>query len=287
MHPLLALPQFGLAIRSGRTVFGQRCHSAEQLFDAIDRDHSGAISLDELRRGLSRLDIKGGDAEAFIRTIDSSKDGEVSRVELVAALDSDELQRQAYLNTLKSKAAANLRQRRRRQTTVRNARALQARACGGDLRSSLARVTRTRAAQVGKLVENWGRREFDSDELLSGSIAQLTKRCILNTRWTSTTKPMWAHACPWQNIPADINFKCGNHNLRPQYHKVIWTRGDKLFSETMWFGQLSRCKNWILADAGLTCHGRCQNRTPTGPNFLKIRKLDPHKGRARRASPSC
>ena len=112
MHPLLALPQFGLAIRSGRTVFGQRCHSAEQLFDAIDRDHSGAISLDELRRGLSRLDIKGGDAEAFIRTVDSSKDGEVSRVELVAALDSDELQRQAYLNTLKSKAAANLRQRR-------------------------------------------------------------------------------------------------------------------------------------------------------------------------------
>eukprot|EP01045_Picozoa_sp_COSAG04_P046966 COSAG04_NODE_17302_length_473_cov_0.564171_1_plen_97_part_01 len=68
------------AIRAGRTLRGQPCSDVQTLFGIVDRDRSGAISVDELRVALHQLDLglPSAQLDALVDTVDTDADGGIS-----------------------------------------------------------------------------------------------------------------------------------------------------------------------------------------------------------------
>ena len=71
------------AIRAGRTLRGQPCSDVQTLFGIVDRDRSGAISVDELRVALHQLDLglPSAQLDALVDTVDTDADGGISLAE--------------------------------------------------------------------------------------------------------------------------------------------------------------------------------------------------------------
>eukprot|EP01047_Picozoa_sp_COSAG01_P057191 COSAG01_NODE_6581_length_3595_cov_68.188215_2_plen_901_part_00 len=71
-----------------RKLFGKTVHDFESFFEALDKDGSDEISMDELRRGIQRLGL-GLTTEQFewlLSTLDADGSGEISREEFAARM---------------------------------------------------------------------------------------------------------------------------------------------------------------------------------------------------------
>eukprot|EP01043_Picozoa_sp_COSAG02_P050934 COSAG02_NODE_5295_length_4462_cov_106.834518_2_plen_802_part_00 len=79
------------AIRSRRTVFGRSLRDPRAVFQAIDRDGSGAVSPDEFATGLQRigLGLTAAQSEALAQSLDTDGDGEIGWEELARFLGVD------------------------------------------------------------------------------------------------------------------------------------------------------------------------------------------------------
>ena len=63
------------AMRAGRTLFGKKIADSDDLFDAIDRDGSGVIDLDEFAAALHRMDVRRAQVEVRTSTLPALRRG--------------------------------------------------------------------------------------------------------------------------------------------------------------------------------------------------------------------
>jgi Ca2+-binding EF-hand superfamily protein len=76
------------AVKGKRTLFGQKLENPRALFDAMDKDGSNSISVDEFRQAIDRLGLglSQEHTEAVVRTLDADGNGEIVYEEFVDRL---------------------------------------------------------------------------------------------------------------------------------------------------------------------------------------------------------
>ncbi|TGZ56138.1 hypothetical protein CRM22_010204 [Opisthorchis felineus] len=58
----------------------------EQKFETLDRNHDGKITLKELSEFLVAFGFQAGQAQEFMKKVDTNKDGVISKEEFLAAV---------------------------------------------------------------------------------------------------------------------------------------------------------------------------------------------------------
>mmetsp|Transcript_14372 Transcript_14372/g.25267 ORF Transcript_14372/g.25267 Transcript_14372/m.25267 type:complete len:678 (-) Transcript_14372:60-2093(-) len=83
-----ALYQLRGTLKSGkRTLFNKRLLDLDSLFDALDHDSSGGISVKELADGLKRLGLSGSSVDDLMATMDADEHGMIARAAFTRVLD--------------------------------------------------------------------------------------------------------------------------------------------------------------------------------------------------------
>lgn len=132
------------AMRAKRTVFGQKLGDSKQAFAAFDRDSSGTLSRDEMRKALDRLGFGLSDAQIGrqLELMDTSADGMIDYEELLALLRGAEPS-ETTQSSLVAEEAAEAPSRRRKSARRRTKASSSARGTAmpvpPDRRSTVAR----------------------------------------------------------------------------------------------------------------------------------------------------
>lgn len=111
------------AVKGKRTLFGQKLENPKALFEAMDKDGSSSISVEEFRQAISRLGLGLSEQQtaAVVSTIDADGNGEIVYEEFVERLWRHVERRQAEKDAVKNPELSALQEQERHRKEAERA----------------------------------------------------------------------------------------------------------------------------------------------------------------------